>query len=79
VTRAGNQQRPCAEYHQEDHVHIDRRDSHRQRRQRRRRPGAKIVVTARRAAALDEAAGDRRNIFATVADAVSPEDAVRSA
>lgn len=41
--------------------------------------GAKIVITARRAAALDEAAGDRRNIFATVADAVSPEDAVRSA
>jgi len=38
--------------------------------------GAKVVITGRCAAALDEAAGDHRNISAVVADAASPEDAV---
>ena len=40
--------------------------------------GATVVITGRRAAALDEAAGDHRNISTVVADAASPDDAART-
>ncbi|MGE5765659.1 MAG: SDR family NAD(P)-dependent oxidoreductase, partial [Bacteroidota bacterium] len=40
--------------------------------------GAKVIVTGRRAPALDEAAGDHRNISAVVADVAAPDDAART-
>ena len=40
--------------------------------------GAKVTITGRRAAALEEAAGDHRNIRTVIADAAAPEDAART-